>query len=73
MNTKDVISHLQIIATWGAVGKDPIFDGIEWNCCAHVEEWALDAINLIQELARKADELETMKAKLRKIVRELDT
>ena len=37
MNRQDVVDHLQIIRTWAAVGKDPIYRGIEPKCCEDVE------------------------------------
>ena len=49
MDRQRVIDHLQIIATWGAVGKDPIYNGIEPRCCEDVEQWAMDALALLKE------------------------
>lgn len=49
MNRNDVIDHLQIIRTWAAVGKDPIYQGIEPKCCEDVEKWIDEALELLQE------------------------
>ena len=57
---KTVIDNLQIIATWAAVGKDPIYKGIESKCCEDVEQWTMDAIELIKEQEEKIRELESM-------------
>ena len=44
-----VIRHLQIIRTWAAVGKEPIYHGIEPRCCEDVVKWADDALALLRE------------------------
>ena len=49
MNRQDVIDHLQIIRTWAAVGKDPIYRGIEPKCCEDVERWIDEALELLKE------------------------
>ena len=49
MNRNDVIDHLQIIRTWAAVGKDPIYQGIEPKCCEDVEKWIDEALALLKE------------------------
>lgn len=49
MNRNDVIYHLQLIRTWAAVGKDPIYRGIEPKCCEDVEKWIDDVIAMLKE------------------------
>lgn len=49
MNRQNVIDHLQIIRTWAAVGKDPIYRGIESNSCESIEKWIDDALALLKE------------------------
>ena len=49
MNRQDVMDHLQIIRTWAAVGKDPIYHGIEPKCCEDVEKWIDEALELLKE------------------------
>ena len=44
-----VISRLQIIRTWAAVGKDPIYNGIEPRCCEDIVTWIDDALALLKE------------------------
>lgn len=56
MNRQDVIYHLQIIRTWAAVGKDPIYHGIEPKCCEDVERWIDDALELLKEQEAKPPE-----------------
>lgn len=49
MDNERVIDHLKIIHTWAAVGKKPIYRGIEPKCCENVERWVMDAIDLLKE------------------------
>lgn len=57
MDIKKVIDHLQIIHTWAAVGKDPIYNGIESKCCEDIEKWTEDTIALLKEQEETIDKL----------------
>lgn len=56
MNRRDVIDHLKIIRTWAAVGKDPIYRGIEPKCCEDVERWIDEALKLLKKQEPKPAE-----------------
>ena len=58
MNRQDVIDHLQIIRTWAAVGKDPIYHGIEPKCCEDVEKWIDEALELLKEQEEQIEQVE---------------
>ena len=49
MDRKKIIDHLQIIYIWAAVGKDPIYNGIEPKCCEDIEKWTKDVLDLLKE------------------------
>ena len=49
MDREKIIDHLQIIRIWAAVGKDPIYNGIEPKCCEDIEKWTKDALDLLKE------------------------
>lgn len=48
-DVKNVITHLQVIGTWAAVGKRPEYRGIEPVCCEKIEKWIDEALDLIRE------------------------
>ena len=50
-----VISRLQIIRTWAAVGKDPIYNGIEPRCCEDIVTWIDDALALLKEQEKERE------------------
>lgn len=51
-----VISHLQIIHTWASFAKEHPDYVLGWMQLDHIEQWTLDAVEMLKEDANMEDD-----------------
>lgn len=52
-----VLSHLRVIRTWAAVGT--YHEGIEKKCCEDVTQWADEALELMESLLKRREDMDS--------------
>lgn len=63
-----VIDHLKMIIVWAAVGRKPEYDGMNGRTCEDVENWTMEALQIIEADTPRLLKVEEIKNLLKRAV-----